>query len=414
MSLSEHMTDSLIEQVRHPHDQCSWGERVGALAFQAMRKMMVKRLQMYLLANATVVGPDVHAHVWQEFVAACETLRITQEKRPMLYIVNNTSLGACAYLQDIIVLNSGLVERFPPTELKFVIGHELGHILCLQHSAGDTYRRMRNLMLTALLTDLASIPASSPWSTALAILGASSDTKFSLAHEFTADRVGYVAVGDVDVACRALIRLCSGGMRGDINVNAWRAQQLELAAMKARLPLTYSCSNVVRYGSGASHPHIAERVAALEMYAKSDEFAFSVVSAARTETFPCYRRGTTASRPRARYAADEPAADEAVRQRYEGFEIIDAAEAESDGQEDDDEPPAAPTIRLGFSEEDESDAFSEAGCEGQDEGATQFGMLKQYDERLETGLLACAVALAVAVATSAAVAFKVRGRLARS
>ena len=40
MSLSEHMTDSLIEQVRHPHDQCSWGERVGALAFQAMRKMM--------------------------------------------------------------------------------------------------------------------------------------------------------------------------------------------------------------------------------------------------------------------------------------------------------------------------------------------------------------------------------------
>ena len=86
MSLSEHMTDSLIEQVRHPHDQCSWGERVGALAFQAMRKMMVKRLQMDLLANATVVGPDMHAHVWQEFVAACETLRITQEKRPMLYL----------------------------------------------------------------------------------------------------------------------------------------------------------------------------------------------------------------------------------------------------------------------------------------------------------------------------------------
>ena len=411
MSLSEHTTDSLIEQVRHPHDQCSWGERVGASAFQAKQKMEVKRLQMDLLANATVVGPYVHAHVWQEYVAACETLRITQEKRPMLYIVNSMSPNAHACFQDIILLSSGLVERFTPTELKFVIGHELGHILCLRHSAGDEYRRKRNLVLIALLTRLASIPASSLYSTALAFLGTSSDTKLAIAHEFTADRVGYVAVGDVDVACRALIRLCSG-MRGDINVNAWRAQQLELAAMKARLPLTCLWSEMARYGSGASHPHIAERVAELEMYAKSDEFAFSVVSTARKETFPCYRRGATALRLRARY--DEPAADGAVRQRYEGFEIIDTAEAESDGQEDDDEPPAAPTIRLGFSEEDESDAFSEAGCEGQDEGATQFGMLKQYDERLETGLLACAVALAVAVATSAAVAFKVRGRLARS
>ena len=77
--------------------------------------------------------------------------------------------------------------------------------------------------------------------------------------------------------------------------------------------------------------------------------------------------------------------------------------------------PAAPTIRLGFSKEDESDAFSETGCDGQDGGATQFDMLKQYDEALETALV-CGAALAVAVVALAAVAFKftVRARLAHS
>ena len=112
------------------------------------------------------------------------------------------------------------------------------------------------------------------------------------------------------------------------------------------------------------HPRIVE-------LGNLQEFAFSALSAAALpgiSRFPRYRQGiiiipSSSARPRARYAEAESRADEAVRQRYEGFEIIDAAEAESDGQ-DNDEPFSVPTIRSGFSEDESDDSVQRDGVGG--------------------------------------------------
>ena len=157
------------------------------------------------------------------------------------------------------------------------------------------------------------------------------------------------------------------------------------------------------------HPRIVE-------LGSLQEFAFSALSAAALpgiSRFPRYRQGiiiipSSSARPRARYAEAESRADEAVRQRYEGFEIIDAAEAESDGQ-DNDEPFSVPTIRSGFSEDESDDAFSETEWEGQHDGAAQFCMLNEYVNTLETILFYAGVFTA-----TVAVAFAVSARPARS
>ncbi|MFH1965417.1 MAG: M48 family metalloprotease [Acidobacteriota bacterium] len=51
------------------------------------------------------------------------------------YVTNNPELNACSISRleedqaHIINLNSGLVERLDDDELKFVVGHEIGHLI---------------------------------------------------------------------------------------------------------------------------------------------------------------------------------------------------------------------------------------------------------------------------------------------
>lgn len=179
----------------------------------------------------------------------------------------------------VLVLTTGLLEKYKkfPDQLRFVIGHELGHIKCehveahnlvsaLVHLIGgrDGESLRARLLVPALCLEL---------------------LHWSRASEISADRAGLLCVGKVradgayciHTAEQALMRLLHATDRQvDADVFLDIDEKLEDENSVAHL-LTQI------YGLGRSHPFIEHRIRELRTWSQTPEFA------------ALYRRGRTPS-----------------------------------------------------------------------------------------------------------------------
>ncbi len=84
--------------------------------------------QQYLMSGV-VVGPNQFPEI---HVAATECAHILGIGVPQIFIVPDSSRNAFTWATDdvapLIVITTGLIDALEPAELKFVIGHECGHI----------------------------------------------------------------------------------------------------------------------------------------------------------------------------------------------------------------------------------------------------------------------------------------------
>ena len=103
--------------------------------------------------------------------------------------------------RPFIVLTTGLVNLHDEEELRFVVGHELGHIL----SGHAVYRTML-LILIQLAARIAWMP--------IGYLGLRGIIwgleEWFRKSELSCDRAGLLAGQDVDAARRALMKLAGG------------------------------------------------------------------------------------------------------------------------------------------------------------------------------------------------------------
>ena len=109
------------------------------------------------------------------------------------YGINGYTTG---YSEDVLmVLKSGAVDLLTPEELRFVVGHEMGHV-----KSGHVLYHVMAQYINAALSQLP-------------LLGALAEPlKFALLYwdrmsEFTADRAGLLACQDLDVALNATIKM---------------------------------------------------------------------------------------------------------------------------------------------------------------------------------------------------------------
>jgi Zn-dependent protease with chaperone function len=94
----------------------------------------------------------------------------------------------------VVVLYSGLLQVMDEDELRFIIGHEMGHV-----ALGHTW-------LNSLVGGMAGIPSSSIASVILRM----AFLWWNRACELSADRAGLLACGRIDKATSALIKLVAG------------------------------------------------------------------------------------------------------------------------------------------------------------------------------------------------------------
>jgi tellurite resistance protein len=162
-----------------------------------------------------------------------------------------------------MLLSSSLLEAFWPAELRFVVGHELGHHLFAHHQ----------VPIQALLDEPKNVP------TAGLVLKAFAWQRYA---EISADRAGLVAAGNLDAAASALFKLASGlrGGRVAIDIRAFLDQAHDLAVEVGRMGRDDGQSRGEWF---STHPFSPLRLEAARLFAASDRLVPGGVPIAHVE-----------------------------------------------------------------------------------------------------------------------------------
>lgn len=166
-----------------------------------------------------------------------------------LFLVRSQQRNAYTFGLDkpqTVVIYSSLLEIMDADELKFVIGHELGHV-----ALGHTW-------LNTLLGGMAGVPTNIALSAILTLAFKS----WNRACEYSADRAGLIACGNLNKAILTLVELAVG----DVKSQQHFQQALALLDRQDN-----------QFGAGMSealqsHPMVIKRINELQKYASSKEF----------------------------------------------------------------------------------------------------------------------------------------------
>jgi Zn-dependent protease with chaperone function len=230
--------------------------------FKALTNQWVPRFKQICNLDCLKVGPSQHPHIYEQVKECARTLGIGI---PEVFIrsdagVINAETVASEDDAPVMVLTSGLVERFTPGEIKTVIGHECGHI----HNNHTIYRTAANIILDNMLINI-PIPVIKELGTIVSGLANralhAALSSWSRAAEVTADRAGLICADDFNDAITAECKLLYGATftQEDINVDAILKQYDRLRSTSVRM-----------LELETSHPSSVRRILAMKEFMNSD------------------------------------------------------------------------------------------------------------------------------------------------
>lgn len=174
------------------------------------------------------------------------------------YSVNGYTTGTKG--NTIMVLNSGSVDLLSSEQLRFVIGHEMGHI----KSNHILYHMMAQFF--PMLASLAPVVGGFVGTTLEFVL-----MYWSRMSEFTADRAGLLACQDKDAALSAIVKMAGLPLKyfENINKESFLEQAKEFERMHKNF-LSGTMQNLSILTS--SHPWTVYRAAELIKWVNSGEY----------------------------------------------------------------------------------------------------------------------------------------------
>jgi Zn-dependent protease with chaperone function len=182
-------------------------------------------------------------------------------KLPEMFVSQDPTVQAMAIGIDkpFIVLSSGLVELMDPEELRWVIGHELGHVL-----SGHTVYRTMLYYLVNLAARFALV--SFAWIGLRAVIWGLEE--WHRKSELSSDRAGLLATQDVEAARRALMKLAGGRRLAELSHDEFHKQASEYDAVP---DVRESLLKLLQL-QGTTHPFAVIRFADLDRWAGEGEY----------------------------------------------------------------------------------------------------------------------------------------------
>ncbi len=182
---------------------------------------------------------------------------------PNIYIVGSAELNAYTIAMDdvepLIVIYSGIYERFTPGELRTVIGHECGHI----HNQHGIYNIMAQLLLEGGLGVAAVSGLSSLLLDPILIGAKVALNAWSRAKEVSADRAGMICCERVEDAYTAEAKFLYGAAFGEHTV--------DFAELEKQLDM--QMNNITRLEElDNTHPATVRRIMAEKFFSQCDLF----------------------------------------------------------------------------------------------------------------------------------------------
>ena len=165
------------------------------------------------LASMVKLGPNQMPKIYDMLLETCDKIGIDV---PELYLqagpANAYTFGDT---RPQIVLYSGAVAILEEDELKAVIAHECGHILCRHSLYGSMTRMLMQMGLSVF-----SLSGPAIYSMYYALL------YWNRCSEYSADRVAAYVMDDADIIGRQLMKMVGGFVwnRGDLNYNEFLRQ----------------------------------------------------------------------------------------------------------------------------------------------------------------------------------------------
>lgn len=219
-----------------------------------------KYVGIQFAGNGLRVTEESLPEIYQILRETCAFFGITNYPEFSLkwhYDISATTEGAN---QPRITALSGAVDLLDDNELKFIIGHELGHQLC--------GHKPYHIFLESLYTPVInSIPGGEAW----VALVRTTLVNWYRVSDYTADRFGLLACRDIEVALRTMIKRAGIPKRyyDSININAFIKQAEEFDIMVAG-----NASKFINYVSlnSACMPWMVARAAKLMEWYKSTEY----------------------------------------------------------------------------------------------------------------------------------------------
>jgi Zn-dependent protease with chaperone function len=204
------LTDISSKSWEHPADRAALNAlRSLPLFDEVVRKTMgffgdVGVRQLFL-ANAVLVGPNQRPGLNELYEEVLATMNCPT--RPQLYVKQTPEANAMAvgFDEPFVVINSGALELLNREEQRFLLAHEVGHIM----SGHVVYRTLVAILLLVGLSGL-------PFLAGLALLPIQVALfEWYRKSEMSADRAGLLGSQSRDDTLGAFLKLAGGSGEGD-------------------------------------------------------------------------------------------------------------------------------------------------------------------------------------------------------
>ncbi|HEY3905209.1 MAG TPA: M48 family metallopeptidase [Streptosporangiaceae bacterium] len=218
-----------------------------------------RSLRLLFLASSVRASEQQFPHLYQMMLDGAYVLDLPRV--PELFITQDPTVNAMALGTDkpFIVMTTGLVDLMDEDEARFVVGHELGHVL----SGHSVYRTMLYALI-ALAARFAVVPIA--WIGLKAVIWGLEE--WYRKSELSSDRAGLLACQDVPAARRALMKTAGGPQLAELSADAFLEQAREYDAV----PDVRESLIKLMQMQGQTHPFAVVRFAELDRWANDGEY----------------------------------------------------------------------------------------------------------------------------------------------
>ena len=223
----------------------------GSVVEEVLRKTKISSQDAYWRSTMEGHSLKVQEELLPEFYALCQEVKqkLKFDEKVDFYITGDSTVNAVSLAAEdegaphIVNVNSALFDLMSQDELRFVIGHELGHLINKDSALSR--------LIHFVFPPETRVPVSLQYKIRL----------HEQLAELVADRYGYIAAEDLGVCVTAFFKMASGLDLAKINVSI----DALIADNSRRLEYFLNDKGVSR----ASHPVNPIRVQALNLFANA-------------------------------------------------------------------------------------------------------------------------------------------------
>ena len=247
----------------HPADRAALNALRALPGFDEVVRKVVgffgdRGIRQLFLANAVRVGPTQRPKLHALYEDVLRTL--DSPTVPELYVTQTPFVNAAAVglERPFIIVNSGALDLLDDEERRFILAHELGHVM----SGHTTYTTIAIILMTFGVTNL-------PFLAGIALI------PFQLAlfewyrkAEFSADRAGQLGTQELETSMRVFLKFAGGRDADRMDLDAFMVQATEYETGGNAWDLVLKVLNT----AFRDHPFATVRAAELKRWLDSGDY----------------------------------------------------------------------------------------------------------------------------------------------